>query len=68
MVLSLFRDLLIIVGRVYNAQAMPPYALPAGMVVSGLKSQTHKGAGYNEFSMNDTAGKEQIITKIPKKS
>lgn len=50
----------IIVGRVYNAQAMPPYPLPAGMVVSGLKSQTHKGQGYNELSMDDTAGQEKI--------
>src|SRR5262249_19530926 len=30
------------------------------MVVSGVKTQTHKGQGYNELSMDDTAGKEQI--------
>jgi type VI secretion system secreted protein VgrG len=28
-------------------------------VISGIKSQTHKGAGYNEFSLDDTAGKER---------
>jgi type VI secretion system secreted protein VgrG len=50
----------IITGRVYNAGQMPPYGLPAGGVVSGLKSQTHKGTGYNELSMDDTAGKEKI--------
>jgi type VI secretion system secreted protein VgrG len=50
----------IIVGRVYNGEQMPPYGLPAGGVVSGLKSQTHKGSGYNELSMDDTAGKEKI--------
>lgn len=50
----------IIVGRVYNAELMPPYGLPAGGVVSGGKSQTHKGSGYNELSMDDTAGKEKI--------
>ncbi len=50
----------IIVGRVYNGEQMPPYTLPAGGVVSGLKSQTHKGSGYNELSMDDTAGKEKI--------
>jgi type VI secretion system secreted protein VgrG len=50
----------IIVGRVYNGEQMPPYAFPAGGVVSGLKSQTHKGVGYNELSMDDTAGKEKI--------
>ncbi|WP_295436990.1 type VI secretion system Vgr family protein [uncultured Thiodictyon sp.] len=50
----------IITGRVYNAAAMPPYGLPAGAVVSGIKSQTHKGAGYNEIAMNDTAGSELL--------
>lgn len=50
----------IIVGRVYNGESMPPYGLPGEAVVSGLKSNTHKGKGYNEMSMNDTAGKEAI--------
>src|SRR5262249_26494688 len=50
----------IIVGRVYNAEQMPPYGLPAGKVVSGLKSDTHKGDGYNELSFDDTAGTEKI--------
>jgi len=47
----------IITGRVYNAESMAPYA---GGVVSGIKSNTHKGKGYNEMSMDDTAGKEKI--------
>jgi type VI secretion system secreted protein VgrG len=50
----------IITGRVYNAEAMPPFALPGQAVVSGLKSKTHKGQGFNEMSMNDTAGQEKI--------
>lgn len=51
----------IIVGRVYHAESMPPYPLPAGGVVSGLKSNSTKGGGgYNEMSMNDTKGKEKI--------
>ncbi len=50
----------LITGRVYNAEQMPPYGLPAAAVISGLKSKTHKGAGYNEMSMDDTAGKEMI--------
>lgn len=50
----------IIVGRVYNGESMPPYSLPGDGVVSGLKTNTHKGKGYNEMSMNDTAGKEGI--------
>ena len=50
----------IITGRVYNGESMPPYSLPGEAVVSGLKTNTHKGKGYNEMSMNDTAGKEKI--------
>jgi type VI secretion system secreted protein VgrG len=51
----------IIVGRVYHAESMPPYPLPAGGVVSGLKSNSTKGGGgYNEISMNDTKGKEMV--------
>src|SRR5262245_14382266 len=41
---------------------MQPYGVPNSKVVSGLKSNTHKGKGYNEFSMDDTAGKEKIVT------
>jgi type VI secretion system secreted protein VgrG len=50
----------IITGRVYNGESMPPYELPSKMVVSGVKTQTHKGQGYNELSMDDTAGNEKI--------
>jgi type VI secretion system secreted protein VgrG len=50
----------IITGRVYNAESQPPFGFPAGAVLSGIKSQTHKGAGFNELSMDDTAGKEKI--------
>jgi len=50
----------IVTGRVYNAECMPPYGLPAGAVVSGIKSDTHKGSGYNELSMDDTPGKEKV--------
>ena len=50
----------IITGRVYNAESQPPFGFPAGAVVSGIKSNTHKGSGYNELSMDDTAGTEKI--------
>ncbi|BBA33035.1 uncharacterized protein sS8_1073 [Methylocaldum marinum] len=50
----------IITGRVYNGDTMPPYALPGAAVISGIKSDTHKGQGYNEISMDDTAGDEKI--------
>ena len=51
----------IITGRVYNKDTMPPYELPGGGMVSGLKSNsTPGGGGYNEMSMDDTKGKEKI--------
>jgi len=55
-------DAPIITGRVYNARNMPPFALPAEKTRSGMKSNTHKGSGYNEISFDDTAGKEQLRT------
>jgi type VI secretion system secreted protein VgrG len=53
-------DLPIISGKVYNADQTPPYEPSKGGVVSGLRSNTHKGKGYNEMSMDDTAGKEKV--------
>ncbi len=51
----------IIVGRVYNAGQMPPFGLPGGAVISGVKSNSTKGGGgYNEISLNDTKGTELI--------
>lgn len=51
----------IITGRVYNADSMPPYTLPAGAVQSGIKSNSTKGGGgYNEYVMDDTKGTELI--------
>ncbi|MEQ4574429.1 MAG: type VI secretion system tip protein TssI/VgrG [Gammaproteobacteria bacterium] len=46
----------IITGRVYNEDNMPPF----GMEVSGLKSKTVKGEGWNEISMHDGAGGELL--------
>ena len=52
----------IITGRVYHGTNRPPFALPAGGMVSGMKSNsTPGGGGYNEMSMNDTKGEEKII-------
>jgi type VI secretion system secreted protein VgrG len=52
----------IITGRVYNSDQTAPFDLPAKKMVSGIKSNTHKGAGYNELTMDDTAGNELINT------
>jgi type VI secretion system secreted protein VgrG len=51
----------IITGRVYNEENQPPFGFPAGAVISGVKSDTHKGSGFNEVSLDDTAGKERVF-------
>src|SRR5690606_14165428 len=46
----------IITGRVYNAEQVPPYELPANQTQSGTKSRSSKGGGtenFNEIGMED---------------
>jgi type VI secretion system secreted protein VgrG len=53
----------IITGRVYNAQQMPPYALPANMTQSGVKSRSTKEGGtddFNELRFEDKKGNEDV--------
>jgi len=50
----------LITGRVYHQEAMPPFSLPGEKTRSGIKTKTYKGKGFNEMSMDDTPGKEQI--------
>lgn len=51
----------IITGRVYNAEQMPPYALPASQTQSGVKSNSSKGGGgSNELRFEDKKGNEEI--------
>jgi len=53
----------LIVGRVYSAEQMPPYDLPADQTISGIKSRSSKGGGaanFNELIMDDKKGSEVI--------
>jgi type VI secretion system secreted protein VgrG len=59
----------IIVGRVYNADQMPPYALPANKTQSGVKSRSSLGgspANFNEIRMEDKKGSEQLFIHAEK--
>lgn len=56
----------IITGRVYNSQQMPAYDLPAKKTKTVLRSQTHKGSGYNELSFEDEKGKEVLHLQAQK--
>ena len=60
----------LIVGRVYNAKAMPPYELPRHKTRSVLRSMSTPGAegprGFNELRIEDKAGAEEIYLHAEK--
>ncbi|MGR3270607.1 type VI secretion system tip protein VgrG [Thalassococcus profundi] len=57
----------IITGRVYNAEQMPPYALPGNMTQSGWKSNSSKGGGgWNELRFEDLKGSEEVYFQAEK--
>jgi type VI secretion system secreted protein VgrG len=59
----------LIVGSVYNADNMPPYALPANQTQSGFKSRSSKDgtpANFNEIRFEDKKGQEQIYIHAEK--
>lgn len=52
----------LVTGCVYNADAMPPYALPGNQATSTVKSQSTKGGeGFNELRFNDKKGAEEVF-------
>ncbi|MFW3615684.1 type VI secretion system Vgr family protein [Billgrantia antri] len=50
----------LITGRTYHAVNTPPYELPAHKTRTVLRTQSHKGEGFNELRFEDQAGEEQI--------
>lgn len=59
----------IITGRVYNADQVPPYALPANKTQSGIKSRSSKGGSapnFNEIRFEDKKGEEQLYIHAEK--
>ncbi|MBZ0330844.1 type VI secretion system tip protein VgrG [Halomonas sp. ANAO-440] len=50
----------LITGRTYHAVNTPPYALPAHKTRTVIRTQSHKGEGFNELRFEDEAGDEQI--------
>ncbi len=54
----------VIIGRVYNAEQMPPYELPLNQTQSGIKSRSSlKGTteNFNEIRFEDKKDKEHIV-------
>ena len=59
----------IVTGRVYNADNMPPYDLPANKTQSGIKSRSSKGgsaSNFNELRFEDLKGKEEVYLQAEK--
>lgn len=57
----------LVTGKVYNADQMPPYDLPSKKNISGIKTRSSKGGdGFNEMTMDDTKGSEQIFIHAEK--
>ncbi|MDH4557426.1 type VI secretion system tip protein VgrG [Pseudomonas sp. BN417] len=56
----------VITGRTYNALQLPPYELPANKTRMSIKSQTHKGDGFNEIRYEDEAGQEEVFIHAQK--
>jgi len=59
----------IIIGSVYNAEQMPPYALPANKTQSGLVTRSSLGGSpdnFNEICFEDKKGSEFIYVRAEK--
>ena len=59
----------LIVGSVYNADNMPPYALPGERTKSCVKSRSSKGGGasnFNEIRFEDKIGSEEVYFQAEK--
>ena len=59
----------IVTGRVYNADQMPPYELPANKTQSGIKSRSSQGgsgSNFNEIRFEDKKGSEQLYLHAEK--
>lgn len=59
----------IITGRVYNADQMPPYALPDNQTQTGIKTRSSQGgssSNFNELRFEDKMGQEEFYAHAEK--
>jgi type VI secretion system secreted protein VgrG len=59
----------IVTGRVYNAEQMPPYALPANKTQTGVKTRSSlngSASNFNEIRFEDKKGSEQLFIHAEK--
>jgi len=50
-----------ITGRTYCGNQLPPYDLPEHKTRMTIKSQTHKGDGFNELRFEDESGRQEVF-------
>lgn len=50
-----------ITGRTYCGDQLPPYDLPDNKTRMTIKSQTHKGDGFNELRFEDELGRQEVF-------
>jgi len=50
-----------ITGRTYCGNQLPPYDLPEHKTRMTIKSQTHKGEGFNELRFEDELGRQEVF-------
>ena len=50
----------VIIGRTYHANNLPPGKLPGSKTQMSIRSQTHKGEGFNELRFEDEKGREDL--------
>lgn len=50
----------IITGRTYNGHNKQPYGLPREKTITGIKTKTYHGEGYNELKFDDATNNELI--------
>ena len=51
----------VVVGNVFNGKNDTPYPLPENKTKMVIRSQTHQGEGFNEFTFEDQAGMEEVF-------
>lgn len=56
----------IVMGRAYRQANLPPYELPKHKTRMTIKSQTHKGDGFNELRFEDEKDQEEIYVHAQK--
>lgn len=55
-----------ITGRTYCGDQLPPYDLPDHKTRMTIKSQTHKGPGFNELRFEDELGRQEVFIHAEK--